>query len=486
MGATPSRCGTGITWQWLAVHVWRLLGVCSVVFKVHVPTSVETTSTVLQRLCSPFTRRAHVLARPVHSEVQCEWPVLLPAMYGYHPVEVDNDILAPAADDPTLPSSYVRDPRFNLTLNNCACLRDYALLALNTHDTLGKVNITYAAHLKHKQNTLPITSFASVLPPDLPPPAHPARPLHLVTVPVDQLHLVVKGDTNGNRLRMLHSLAHIESYAIDLSWDILLRWLNGVSRADVLHDVRTALAAVQAANLYDAELAHDDAEVEAEMLRAAEEGGVIQLPDDFYYDWLRIACEESRHFSCWSNRLVELSSSYGAFPTHAGLWQSAAHTHHSLLARLAIVHAVHEAHGLDASLRMAKQLSSSGDKKSQTLLLYIESDEQTHVSSGLRWFRWLLQQVGLTSERMAVRVFHGLVLQYWKGKLHGPFNVEARRACGMSEQWYMPLVSRDEQQQRERSQQKAEEKDRERKRRVEDESARRRQQALLARAAADK
>ena len=407
---------------------------------------------------------------------------------GYHPVvEGESEV---SADDPSLPTSYVRDPRFDLTLDACTCLRDYALLALNTHDTLEKVNVTYAAHLKHKQDTLPVTSFASVLPPDLPPPIHPARPLHLLTVPVEQLQLVVKGETHANRLRMLHSLAHIESYAIDLSWDILLRWMNGVSRAEVLHDVRSALAAVHTANLYQAhpELSLDNAELQAEMDSATlgEEGGLIHMPDEFYYDWLRIACEESRHFSCWSNRLVELSSSYGAFPTHSGLWQSAAATRHSLLARLAIVHAVHEAHGLDASLRMAKQLASSGDKKSQALLLYIEADEQTHVSSGLRWFRWLLQSVGLGSERMAVCVFHGLVLQYWKGKLHGPFNVEARRQCGMSEQWYMPLVSSDEQQQRERSQQRAEEKDKERKRRVEEEKSRRREQGLLARAAAGK
>ena len=404
-------------------------------------------------------------------------------MYGYHPVDVDVDpSTAVSADDPSLPSSYVRDPRFHLTLDACTCLRDYALLALNTHDTLDKVNITYAAHLQHKQDTLPITAAQSVLPADLPPPAYPARPLQLVTLPVEQLQLVVKGDPHGNRLRMLHSLAHIESMAIDLSWDVLLRWMAGVSRADVVRDARAALVAVQAANLHPA----DEVEAEMEMLDGLEGDELIHLPAEYYYDWLRIACEESRHFSCWSNRLIELSSSYGAYPTHAGLWQSAADTHHSLLARLAIVHAVHEAHGLDASLRMAKQLASSGDKRSQALLLYIESDEQTHVSSGLRWFRWLLQQVGLDGERTAVRVFHGMVLQYWKGRLHGPFNVEARRQCGMSEAWYMPLVSRDEQRQREKSQQRAEEKERERKKRVEDEAIRRRQQGLLARAAAGK
>ena len=418
-------------------------------------------------------------------------------MYGYHPVELySQDTAAVSAHDPSHPSSYVRDPHFNITLDTCNSLRDYALLTLNTHDTLTKVAITYAAHNLHKQHSLPITATAPTTPRHLPPPPHPARPLELVTLPVEQLQLVVKGDTDGNRLRMIHSLAHIESYAIDLSWDILVRWMDGVRRADVLRDVRAALVAVQASALYkgETELSQEELQAELELVDRLEEeeeekedgDGLIYLPDDFYYDWLRIACEESRHFSCWSNRLVELNSSYGAFPTHAGLWQSAAHTHHSLLARLAIVHAVHEAHGLDASLRMAKQLASSGDKKSQALLLYIEADEQTHVSSGLRWFRWLLEAAGLGGGGggVCVRVFHGLVLQYWKGRLHGPFNVEARRQCGMGEEWYMPLVSRDEKEQREFSRQKGEEKERERKHRVEEERVRRRQQGLLARAAA--
>ena len=403
-------------------------------------------------------------------------------MYGYHPVDLDQPSAVSDADDPSLPLAYKRDPRFNLTVDACTCLRDYALLALNTHDTADKVAVTYAAYRQHTQHDLPVTSFDSALPPDLTPPVHPARPLSVTTVPVERLQLVVKGDTEGNRLRMLHSLAHIESYAIDLSWDILLRWTSGVSRHDVLHDVRTALAAARAANLHDAE------PTEWEEAEGEERGELIHLPDDFYWDWLRIACEESRHFSCWSNRLVELGSHYGAQPTHSGLWQSAAHTHHSLLARLAIVHAVHEAHGLDASLRMAKQLASSGDKRSQALLLYIEADEQTHVSSGLRWFRWLLRQVGVEDERTVVRVFHGLVLdqQYWKGRLRGPFNVEARRQCGMSEEWYMPLVADGERQQMEQSREQAEGKDRERRRRLEEEKARQKEKGLLARAAASK
>ena len=203
---------------------------------------------------------------------------------------------------------------------------------------------------------------------------------------------------------------------------------------------------------------------------------MLQLPREFFADWLRVATEEARHFTCWSNRLQELSSSYSAFPAHNGLWQSAEDTHHSLLARLAIVHCTHEAHGLDASLRMARQLASSNDSKSQRLLLYIEADEQTHVASGLRWFRWLVGEVGWGGRE--VEVFHGLVRRFFRGRLKGPFNEVARRECGMSREWYMPLVDDDEREQRERKEKEGEEREKERRERKEREVSKQREAGL--------
>ena len=159
------------------------------------------------------------------------------------------------------------------------------------------------------------------------------------------------------------------------------------------------------------------------------------------------------------------------------LWQSAEDTHHSLLARLSVVHCVHEAHGLDASLRMARQLSSSNDRRSQQLLLYIERDEQTHVAAGLRWYRWLLRAVG--EEARAVELFHSLTRRYFRGRLRGPFNEEARSACGMGREWYMPLVEDGEREGREQKEKKDEEKARERREAREREIAKQRQRGLL-------
>jgi uncharacterized ferritin-like protein (DUF455 family) len=82
---------------------------------------------------------------------------------------------------------------------------------------------------------------------------------------------------------------------------------------------------------------------------------------------------------------------------------------------LAIVHAVHESRGLDQSPRMIAQLISYGDKESATMLEAIErvtfalllcsfcivlmtscfvcpQDEITHVGSGVRWFRYIIER----------------------------------------------------------------------------------------------
>ena len=50
-----------------------------------------------------------------------------------------------------------------------------------------------------------------------------------------------------------------------------------------------------------------------------------------------------KHFRLLDARLKELDSFFGALPVHNGLWESATVTKSNLLARLAVVHMVHEA-----------------------------------------------------------------------------------------------------------------------------------------------
>lgn len=125
---------------------------------------------------------------------------------------------------------------------------------------------------------------------------------------------------------------------------------------------------------------------------------------------------------------------------HEALWSSAQETHHSLLARLAVVHAVHEARGLDQAPKMLQQLQVYGDKESVRLLEVIERDELTHVSSALRWFKYICAQAQPPVE--PIPKFHDIVRANFRGSLLPPFNTAARTACGFTEEWYLPLAEK--------------------------------------------
>mmetsp|Transcript_42514 Transcript_42514/g.92430 ORF Transcript_42514/g.92430 Transcript_42514/m.92430 type:complete len:229 (+) Transcript_42514:3-689(+) len=145
-----------------------------------------------------------------------------------------------------------------------------------------------------------------------------------------------------NRVSLLHALAHIEGYAIDLSWDIIARW-----------------------------------------------AGKVELPREFFDDWVKVADDEAKHFELLNSRLKELGSSYGELPGHQMLWEAATMTSHSLRCRLAIVHMVHEARGLDITPSTLKKLQHAGDTQSAAMLTTIYTEEITHVTAGMRWFTFL-------------------------------------------------------------------------------------------------
>ena len=132
----------------------------------------------------------------------------------------------------------------------------------------------------------------------LPPPRR--RDDRVTLVEPSKAPRLGKGGSPESRIAILHSLAHIESWAIDLSWDIVARF-----------------------------------------------GAARRMPRAFFDDFVAVAVDEARHFSLLSARLEALGSSYGALNAHDGLWNSATETAHSLEARLVIEHCVHEARGLD-------------------------------------------------------------------------------------------------------------------------------------------
>ena len=215
-------------------------------------------------------------------------------------------------------------------------------------------------------------------------PGRPARPELLA--PRDMPKRSAVGERG--RFALLHSLAHIELNAIDMSWDLIGRFVHAA------------------------------------------------LPRSFLDDWVRVGFEEAIHFELISKRLGEMGHSYGDLPAHDGLWQAAQETGHCLRARLAVVPLVLEARGLDVTPTMIKKTEEAGDTATARILERVYEDEKGHVAVGAKWFRHLCSQAGLKPEAE----FHRLVRKHFRGALKPPFNDKARSEAGLSPGFYKPLV----------------------------------------------
>ncbi len=261
------------------------------------------------------------------------------------------------------------------TLAATAC----AILA--TADPAEKARMSRAAAAAWRAGDIVEVGTAS--PPDR--PARPARPE--LRRPGDMPRRRLGGGPAG-RISLLHALAHIELNAIDLAWDIVVRF--------------------------------------------ASEG----LPRAFYDDWVQVADEEAKHYLLLTDRLAALGAAYGDLPAHDGLWEAAHETRHDLLARLAVVPMVLEARGLDVTPGMIERLRKAGDADSAAALEVIYRDEIGHVAIGTRWFDYLCTALSLAP----APTWRALVAKHFKGALKPPFNHEARARAGMTPATYAALA----------------------------------------------
>lgn len=186
-------------------------------------------------------------------------------------------------------------------------------------------------------------------------------------------------DTPKGRAALVHALAHIEFNAINLALDAAHRFSG--------------------------------------------------MPVQYYDDWLRVADEESLHFSLLADHLETLGHVYGDFPAHNGLWDMAIKTAHDPLVRMALVPRVLEARGLDATPLIVAKLRTANDARLIDILAIIERDEIGHVAIGNRWYGWLCSQRGLDP----AATFRRLLAEYDAPPLRPPFNLEARRRAGFGE-----------------------------------------------------
>ncbi|XP_031500875.1 uncharacterized protein LOC116264671 [Nymphaea colorata] len=258
---------------------------------------------------------------------------------------------------------------------------------------------------------------------NLPVPERPARLSNVKLVAPSLMPKLGKAGSLQSRQAILHSLAHTESWAIDLSWDIIARF-----------------------------------------------GKEEAMPRSFFDDFVKVAQDEGRHFTLLSGRLQELGSFYGALPAHDGLWDSAIQTSNSLLARLAVEHCVHEARGLDVLPTTISRFRNGGDDATADLLeTVVYPEEVTHCAAGVKWFKYLCQRTqqgspqdkdvqedkklqapdqlsAATNENSeanldpVIDTFHAIVRTHFRGPLKPPFNEQARQAAGFGPEWYKPLA----------------------------------------------
>ncbi|KAJ6632443.1 DUF455-domain-containing protein [Mycena sp. CBHHK59/15] len=287
--------------------------------------------------------------------------------------------------NPVVSSSDVMDPVVPIS-GAPKTLMQWAVLILNTaNPTLKVMRTRHAVQLfrNGKLDSIGNKSANAPRPPDVPP-----REASFLK------NTVNPGKVKGrkNLAVMLHALANVEQWAIDLAWDIMARF--GPSHPD--------------------------------------------LPPAFFSDFTKMALDESKHFSLLTSRLSATSPStpYGTMPVHASLWESATITSHSLRSRLAIIHLVHEARGLDVNPGTIERFRRAGDTESVATMEIIHTDEVTHVTSGHRWFTWLCEKQALDP----VATFREEVRKGWRGNVKGPFNIDDREKAGLSRDFYEDLI----------------------------------------------
>ncbi|MEO1149966.1 MAG: ferritin-like domain-containing protein [Pseudomonadota bacterium] len=223
-------------------------------------------------------------------------------------------------------------------------------------------------------------------------PDVPARPAALKMVRPADVPRRRLGSAAG-RAGLLHAIAHIEFNAIDLAFDMAVRFTPAIAAMGL--DWRA-----------------------------------------FLDEWLQVGREEALHFSLVAARMAELGMGYGDLPAHAGLWDAAQQTADSVLARLAIAPMVLEARGLDVTPTMIEKLHANGDPDSARVLQRIYDDEIGHVAIGTRWFEAVCANEG----HAPLETFHRLVLERFKGRLKPPFNVKGRAEAGLDFAFYGALT----------------------------------------------
>jgi uncharacterized ferritin-like protein (DUF455 family) len=289
-----------------------------------------------------------------------------------------------------------------------------ALFVLQATTGDKKVALTYEYCELFEKGELPVYSESRAAE-DVPlVPDEPAKPT--------DVELVDPRKVKSTQLwSSIHAIAHAERYAIDLSWDIVLRF-------GCRPETWQLPLGESAASLADV---------------PKKDGRPALMPHDFFVDWLTVAKEEAKHYSKWCGRLTALGKPYGSSAGHDGLWESATKTAQNLAARLAVVHCVHEARGLDTYLSSRERFVRANDKDAIDIIDANHIEEIGHVRRGKKWLEWLCENQPTAESDGAVdakALYRQLVKTYFCGPLRPPFNEASREKAGLTREWWGPLV----------------------------------------------
>ena len=255
-------------------------------------------------------------------------------------------------------------------------LRQTALEILAISDPQIKVARTFQLFDDHQLQNLSLDVAANYDGANLVLPGRPIKPELVPPLDVPKR----KMDTVEGRASLLHSLAHIEFNAINLALDAIWRFSD--------------------------------------------------MPTQYYEDWLRVAKEEAYHFSLVNEYMQSVGYTYGDFEAHNSLWEMVERTVDSVIARMALVPRTMEARGLDAVPMIRDRFKQVKEEKAVEILDIILRDEIGHVAIGNHWFGFLCKQSNLSP----ISAYRDLAKTYRAPKLRGPFNIEARRQAGFTDE----------------------------------------------------
>ena len=253
-------------------------------------------------------------------------------------------------------------------------LRQSALEILALTDAQSKVSRVFQLFDDYQQQLVSLNLSEALNPHNLVLPGRPEKPELIPPLQVPKR----KMDSVEGRASLLHSLAHIEFNAMNLALDAIWRFSD--------------------------------------------------MPQQYYEDWLKVAKEESYHFSLVNEHMQSFGFSYGDFSAHNSLWEMVERTTDSVIARMALVPRTMEARGLDAVPGIRDRFKQIKDVKAVEILEIILHDEIGHVFLGNRWFNFLCSNAGLSP----ITAYRELAQKYHAPTLRGPFNFEARQQAGFT------------------------------------------------------